>query len=290
MHIKLLATAATKTNKSGQSVIANPQKGPTCWYYAARMIRESYGRTYSNLQDVPTELQGAREIERRISNLRKIETRIDWLVGEEGLQQQMVNKPSPLPDTLLNKLHQATQEMFPTQKEWKQVLDKFLIKVISEDDFIDITPIPPISRQFVTYISRTAPRMILMGLTDFEDETLLKQYGFRPYPLSPNLVVDAIGKNILLLGSGHFSHGDSAHAKTSIVEYSTSNGTPSALDVYTVQQFEAGGHAIVINGVGLGDTLHLMYRDPQYPQLQFMLPYPVFAERAAEKCPLMYLS
>jgi hypothetical protein len=46
----------------------------------------------------------------------------------------------------------------------------------------------------------------------------------------------------------------------------------------------------VINGVGLGDTLQLMFRDPQYPQLQFMIPYPDFAQRAAEKCQLMRLT
>jgi hypothetical protein len=290
MQVKLLSTAVTKTNKAGQVVAANPQKGPTCWYYAARLIRESYGRTYSNLNDIPAHLQGERDIEARISNLRKIETRIDSLIGEEGLRQQMVSKTSPLPDTLLDKLHHELKEMFPTQKQWQQVLSKFLIEPVSEDAFIDLVPIPPISKQFVNYISRTAPRMILMELTDFEDETLLKKYGFKPYPFDSNGVVDAINKGVLLLASGHYSPGDGAHAKASVIQYTTPTGAQSALDVYRVEQYEMGGHAIVINGVGLGDTLQLMFRDPQYPQLQFMIPYPDFAQRAAEKCQLMRLT
>lgn len=290
MQVKLLSTATTKTNKAGQVVAANPQKGPTCWYYAARLIRESYGRTYSNLSDIPAHLQGARDIEAQISNLRKIETRIDSLIGEEGLRQQMVSQLSPLPDTLLNKLHSVVNEMYPSQQEWQQLLNKFLIKSVSEDVFIDIEPIPPISKQFVTHISRTAPRMILMGMTDFEDETLLKQYGFKPYPLGANLVVEAINNGVLLLASGHYSHGDGAHTKAHVVQYTGSSGLTSALDVYRIEQYETGGHAIVINGVGLGDTLQLMFRDPQYPQLQFMISYPDFVQRAATKCQLMQLT
>ncbi len=290
MKVKLLATAATKTNKAGQVVPANPQKGPTCWYYAARMIRESYGRTYSNLSDIPPNLQGARDTERQISGLRKIETAIDRLIGEEGLRQEMVTKTSPLPVTLLNRLHQELKGIYPSQKEWNQLLTKFLIKPISEDDFIDITPIPPISKQFVNFISRTAPRMVLMGLTDFEDDTLLKQYGFKPYPMGPNLIVDAINQGVLLLASGHYSHGDGSHAQTDVIQYMTATGGTAALHVFRVDQYEQGGHAIVINGVGLGDTLQLMFRDPQYPQLQFMISYPDFAQRVADKCPLMRLT
>jgi hypothetical protein len=51
------------------------QKGPTCWYYAARLVREFHGKTYKwNPQMDDTE---ARKTEKAISDIRKSHTKID---------------------------------------------------------------------------------------------------------------------------------------------------------------------------------------------------------------------
>jgi len=56
------------------------QKGPTCWYYAARLIREFHDQTYkwnSIYDNTP-----GRQTEQEISAIRKMQTQLDQLLGE----------------------------------------------------------------------------------------------------------------------------------------------------------------------------------------------------------------
>jgi len=114
----------TKITKDGSVKEISAQKGRTCWYYAARMVRAFHERTFSHLKAFESEEQQAeRRIEATVSMVRKWETDLENIIRLHPNDRLPENILTTLSKPILN--YWAGKGIPYDEDKWKKTVDGF---------------------------------------------------------------------------------------------------------------------------------------------------------------------
>lgn len=114
----------TKITKDGSVKEISAQKGRTCWYYAARMVRAFHERTFSHLKAFESEEQQAeRRIEATVSMVRKWETDLENIIRLHPNDRLPENILTALSKPILN--YWAGKGIPYDEDKWKKTVDGF---------------------------------------------------------------------------------------------------------------------------------------------------------------------
>lgn len=268
------------------------QKGPTCWYYAARLIREFHDQTYkwSSTYDNTNE----RRVEQRISAIRKSQTQLDDLLTrlrQSTTMQDVSERAGQLFDVLEDKAHNDPNFRQRIAQNFPQVTG--LVR----------NPVQTPKGEFVTEVRRYFSGRRLeelsnqlwldaifgtLAVNDWRD--IYAQYGFRSVALNSlgdiQGVRAALETHGPLLCVGHYAMQNYSTIGNMIeVGWSTNKLDFDYVDSDHLA-LQNGLHAIVLCGVVTATTgpqnpvLEIVvYKDPNRPHVYFGFDFGVLRAR-----------
>ena len=253
--IILLKLPTHKRVAANETKPLNAQKGPTCWYYASRLVREFHQLTSHWNPDANA------EVEKAISNVRKFETRFDLILdkvgdrvpketelnGIKGLLDDLMPKPIPVP-------------------EWLQMVKDFYAGGVQK------------GRDQLFDLMTTWNRFSKLGTSTSEGIWAKYGFTFQDGDMDPNTLSLRVWSWGPLLASGEFCAGKHGESEVSLA---------GDVTVRLTTQFESGDHVIVLCGVGiLGERAAVFYHDPNYPAVCRAMYYDTYEARRNKKARL----
>jgi hypothetical protein len=274
----LLRIPVTKKVVAGTKPM-NAQKGDTCWYYAARLVREYHGMTYSWIPEasLTESTRPARQIERSISAVRKFET--DLGVYMDTQVKLWAKKPDPgQVDALYDLLRRSGAQNLPAKSD--------LVEFINEN-YEEVTNFAEAHQALYDYL-KTWNSYASIGASTVTG--IWAKYGFLFQDASD---LTAIGLAILigqygpLTVAGTFLDADGAIASDQTVSFA------GKVNVARVTDFSTGDHAIAVCGVAYDcddeATPLVFYHDPNEPTILAATSFTKFKGRLNAKVGLGYL-
>jgi hypothetical protein len=232
--IILLKMPKNKLSKGHHVTSLSVQKGPTCWYYAARMAREFHHMTYHWNQGANQEL------EQKISAVRKYETKFDQIFKNIG------NRALKPPEAA--KLKGILDDLMPTKmpdEDWEALLKEAYAKD------------PKAGHRTVSDLIYAWNRTRNLGVATSED--IWSKYGFRfqDADMTANTLSLRIWSWGPLLASGAFCS----------VGKGASISLAGKATVSLTKEFRTDDHVITLCGVGVIDSKSVIfYHDPNDPE------------------------
>ena len=274
----------TKRGAQGQPVPQSPQKGPTCWYYAARAVREFHGMTYKHDADMAD--SDGRDTERRVSNIRKRITQFDALATQV---EQSRNTPANVQRIValaafLRQLPQGLQP--PIRERFPQLDDPNNAAFIANVQYrLQLGTFDGAMQQVQESILRSS-----LGMGNEGDAWVeaLGRYGFVPGDIASLVSLGQLEQFLRRFGpgvaNGRYSLTNYAMQTTSVTlggggQQLTVRAVPDTADAY-----HPALHAITVCGtavVGQQPAVRqlVLYVDPNVPGTTFAMDAAVFVAR-----------
>jgi len=273
----LLRVPTTKKVATGTRTI-NEQKGDTCWYYAARLVREYHGMTYSWIQDANLTQtdRNARRIERSISEVRKIETELGAYM-DRNIKLWAKKPAANHVAALYNLLCRSGSNNLPSKIDFENFI---------EDNYNEATDFTKAHGALYDYV-KTWNAFVRVGAST--STAILAKYGFLFHDASDLTAIGlalVIGQYGPLVVAGSYLDADGAIASDRTISFA------DKVAVALVTNFGTDSHAIALCGVaysGSDATPLVFYHDPNEPTVLAATSFARFKSQLNAESGLGYL-